>query len=190
MERNQKRTNQISQLSLFDEISQPVNAEEIAQIENEITVAAHQRKKVGRKPITQDLPCVHQIHDLPAAEKVCSCKCDLNKIDEKITEQLDFIPARAQVIQHVHYKYACKSCEENILQKMAVDIARNTLSHWMIKISELFLPLYKLLQHTFTLYDIAYADETPGQVLKEVDRPAEAKSYMWCFIVVVHQNCL
>ena len=65
---------------------------------------------------------------------------------------------------------------------MGVDIARNTLSHWMIKISELLLPLYKLMQHTLTTYDIAYADETPVQVLKEPDRAAEAKSYMWCFI--------
>jgi transposase len=72
--------------------------------------------------------------------------------------------------------------QESILQRMGVDIARNTLSHWMIKISELLLPLYKLMQHTLTTYDIAYADETPVQVLKEPDRAAEAKSYMWCFI--------
>ena len=31
-------------------------------------------------------------------------------------------------------------------------------------------------------YDIAYADETPLQVLKEKDRLATQKSYMWLFI--------
>lgn len=210
------------QWSLFDEVIMPDNTEEIIQVESEITVPAHQRKKPGRKPITSDLPRVQQIHDLPALEKVCSCGCDLTKIGEETTEQLDFIPAKVQVIQHVHYKYACKACEETIktakglkhpipksiaspgllshiavskfcdhlplyrqetiLQRMGIDIARNTLSHWMIKIGELFLPLYKLMQHNFTLYDIAYADETPVQVLKEPDRPAEAKSYMWCFV--------
>ncbi len=30
------------------------------------------------------------------------------------TEQLDFIPAKAQVIRHVRYKYACKACETTI----------------------------------------------------------------------------
>jgi transposase len=71
---------------------------------------------------------------------------------------------------------------EGILQRMGVDIARNTLSHWMIKISELLLPIYKLLQHNIITYDISFADETPVQVLKEPDRPPESKSYMWVFI--------
>lgn len=211
-----------NQISLFDEISIPDNTEEVVHADNEITITAHQRKKTGRKPIPKDLPRVQKIYDLAESEKTCPCGCVLIKIGDEITEQLDFIPARVQVIQHVRYKYACKSCEEtiktaqcpkhpipksiasagllahiavskfcdhlplyrqeDILQRMGVDIARNTLSHWMIKVSELLLPLYKLLQHTLTIYDIAYADETPLQVLKEPDRPAEAKSYMWCFI--------
>lgn len=211
-----------NQLSLFDEISIPDNAEEVAHADSEITIATHQRKKPGRKPIPKDLPRVQQVHDLSEDEKICHCGCALIKIGDETTEQLDFIPAKVQVIQHVRYKYACKACEEtiktakgpnhpipksiaspgllahvavskfcdhlplyrqeSILQRMGVDIARNTLSHWMIKSSELLLPLYKLMQHTLTTYDIAYADETPIQVLKEPDKPAESKSYMWCFI--------
>lgn len=211
-----------NQPSLFDEITLPDNVEELIKAETEITVASHQRKKPGRKPIASDLPRIQQVYDIPESEKTCDCGCHLTKIGEEITEQLDFIPAKAQVIQHVRYKYACKTCEETIktakgpkqpipksiaspgllahiavskfcdhlplyrmegiLQRMGVDIARNTLSHWMIKISELFLPLYKLLQYNIITYDIAYADETPVQVLKEPDRPAESKSYMWVFI--------
>lgn len=211
-----------NQASLFDEVTQPDNAEEIVQAEEEITVAAYQRKKAGRKPITPDLPRVQQIHDIPESAKTCICGCTLTKMGEEITEQLDFIPAKAQVIQHVHYKYACKGCEETIktakgpkqpipksiaspgllahiavskfcdhlplyrmegiLQRMGVEIARNTLSHWMIKISELLLPIYKLLQYNIMTYDVAFADETPVQVLKEPDRPPESKSYMWVFI--------
>ena len=211
-----------NQPSLFDEGTQPDNTEEIIEAESEITVAAYQRKKPGRKPISEDLPRVQQIHDLPESEKTCSCGCTLNKIGEETTEQLDFIPAKAQVIQHVRYKYACKRCEEtiktakgpkhpipksiaspgllahiavskfcdglplyrmeSILQRMGVDIARNTLSHWMIKVSELLLPLYKLQQYNIINYDVTYADETPVQVLKEPDRPPESKSYMWVFI--------
>jgi transposase len=211
-----------NQQSLFDEVTQPDNTEEITQAEKEITVGPYQRKKAGRKPITPDLPRVQEIHDIPESEKICACGCTLTKIDEEITEQLDFIPARAQVIQHVHCKYACKACEETIktakgpkhpiprsiaspgllahiavskycdhlplyrmegiLQRMGVDIARNTLSHWMIKVSELLLPIYKLLHYNIVTYDIGYADETPVQVLKEPNRAAESKSYMWVFI--------
>jgi transposase len=211
-----------NQPSLFDEIAQPNNTEEIIEAEQEITVAAHQRKKAGRKPITEELPRVKQIYDLPESEKTCECGCALTQISEEVTEQLDIVPAKVQVIQHVRYKYACKACEgtiktaqgpkhpipksiaspgllahiavskfcdhlplyrmESVLKRMGVDIARNTLSHWMIKISELLLPIYKLLQYQILTYDIAFADETPVQVLKEPDRPPESKSYMWCFI--------
>ena len=33
------------------------------------------------------------------------------KIGEDISEQLDIIPARIQVLQHVRFKYACRACE-------------------------------------------------------------------------------
>ncbi len=212
----------INQPSLFDEVIEPENKDEIIKADEEITVASHKRKKSGRGPISADLPRVQKIYDMPESEKNCACGCTLTKIGEETTEQLDFIPAKVQVIQHVRYKYACKACEEtiktakgpkhpipksiaspgllahvitskfcdhlplyrleNIFQRMSVDIARNTLSHWVIKVSELLLPLHKLLQHAIITYDIAYSDETIVQVLKEIDRPPEAKSYMWCFI--------
>ena len=72
--------------------------------------------------------------------------------------------------------------QENIFQRMGVDIARNTLAHWVIKSANVLLPVYKLLQHNITDFDVAYSDETRVQVLKEPDRPAENQSYMWCFI--------
>lgn len=52
----------------------------------------------------------------------------------------------------------------------------------MIKSSQLLEPLYKLGQHIITTGDIAYADETRLQVLKEKERPPEAHSFMWTFI--------
>ncbi len=33
---------------------------------------------------------------------------------EPKSEQLDYIPAKLQVIEHVRYKYACKGCEETV----------------------------------------------------------------------------
>lgn len=226
-----------NQLSIFDEIKAPENKHEIEKTEAVIRVAGHtRRRKTGKKPLPQDLPRIQHVHDLPEAEKTCDCGCALTHIGEVVTEQLDIIPAKVQVIQHVRRKYACKACEETIktakapkqpipksiaspgllahvavskfcdhlplyrqekiLQRMKVDIARNTLSHWMIKVGDLFRPLYKYLIYHMTQYDIAYADETRVQVLKEDGRPAEAQSFMWCFIggppdkrgVVYHYN--
>jgi len=96
------------QLRLFDEIEQ---AQTHKPDKDEISVGAHKRKKRGRKPLPEDLPRVEVVHDLPEEEKTCACGCKLSKIDEEVSEKLDYIPAKLQVIHHVRYKYACKGCE-------------------------------------------------------------------------------
>ena len=37
-----------------------------------------------------------------------------HKIGEEVSEQLNIIPARVQVIQHVRPKYACRICENSV----------------------------------------------------------------------------
>lgn len=71
--------------------------------------------------------------------------------------------------------------QENILKRCGIDISRATLCHWVSKMGELFTPLVRLLQDNINSYDIAYADETRCQVLKEPGRKATQKSYMWLF---------
>lgn len=211
-----------TQLSLLDEAVPPNNIDEIIEADETISIPAHQRKKPGRKPLPKDLPRVQKYYDLDESEKICDCGCVLSKIGEEKSEQLDIIPAKIQVIEHIKLKYACKACEGNVkaakapkqpisksiaspgllahiivskykdhlplyrqesmLNRLGIDIPRNTLAHWMIKSSQLLEPLYKLGQHVITTGDIAYADETRLQVLKEKDRTAEAQSFMWTFI--------
>ena len=69
--------------------------------------------------------------------------------------------------------------QESIFQRLEIDIARQTLSNWVLKAAELLNPLYKLLQENICSYDVAFADETTLQVLKEKDRKSQTKSYMW-----------
>jgi len=94
-------------LPLFD-MPEPA---EIEGEEEEVHVPAHERKKRGRKPLPEELPRVEKIHDIDEADKVCGCGCQLSRIGEEVSEQLDVIPARVQVIRHIRPKYACKSCE-------------------------------------------------------------------------------
>lgn len=42
---------------------------------------------------------------------MCSCGCELKRIGEEISEQLDIVPAKIQVIRHIRPKYACPVCE-------------------------------------------------------------------------------
>jgi len=94
------------QLYLFDEPDLP----EPEKVDN-ITVPAHIRKKTGRKPLPKDLPRIDLVHDLDESEKICACGCELSRIGEDVTEKLDIIPAKIQVIRHIRLKYACKNCE-------------------------------------------------------------------------------
>jgi transposase len=96
------------QLLLFNEVE---TAEAAVVLPNEITIAQHTRRKRGRKPLPKDLPRVEVIHDLTDAEKVCGCGSHMSRIGEDVCEKLDIIPAKVQVIRHIRYKYACKSCE-------------------------------------------------------------------------------
>lgn len=106
---------------LFPEWQEEEKTEEAPR--EEVKVEAHTRTRTGRKPIPDDLPRIRIEHDLPDEEKVCACGAELSRIGEEVSEQLDIIPARYQVIQHVRYKYACKCCQGVESDEGAVKIA-------------------------------------------------------------------
>ena len=103
------------QIGLFDEAEFDGDLESVADAsisvetdDDEITVAAHARKKRGRKPLPDHLPRVDVVHELAEDER----RCDhdgrlLGEIGEVISEQLDIIPANIQVLRHIRKKYAC-----------------------------------------------------------------------------------
>lgn len=95
------------QMPLFDSKApvEPIDKDE------ELVIPAHTRKKRGRKPLSEDLPRVEVVHDLPEEEKHCACGADLSRIGQEICEKLDYVPAKMQVIRHIRPKYACKRCE-------------------------------------------------------------------------------
>lgn len=95
-----------NQIPLFDEAEVIV-----CEPRAEVVVDQHNRRKPGRKPLPPELPRVEVVHDLSEAEKVCECGASLSRIGEEVCEKLDIIPASIQVIRHIRYKYACKSCE-------------------------------------------------------------------------------
>ncbi len=95
-------------LPLFD---MPEPEELDKEPEEEIQVPGHTRKKRGRKPLPDSLPRVEKVHDINDEDKVCSCGCELKRIGEETSEQLDIVPAKIRVIRHIRPKYACPACE-------------------------------------------------------------------------------
>ena len=82
--------------------------------EETITVPTHQRRRSHRKPLPDHLPRIDVEDDLSDQEKVCRCGCQLSRIGKELSEQLDIIPAKIQVIRHIRHKYACKDCEQTV----------------------------------------------------------------------------
>jgi len=71
---------------------------------------------------------------------------------------------------------------EQDFQRQGVFINRQNMANWSIKASEDWLiPVYnKLCQYLLTRY-ILHADETTLQVLHEIGKTAQQKSYMWLY---------
>ena len=97
------------QLLLFDEAEKIVR-EEKPEPES-VVVPQHSRQKPKRRPLPEELPRVEVIHDIAEEEKVCQCGATLSRIGEEVSEKLDIVPAKIQVIRHIRYKYACKCCQ-------------------------------------------------------------------------------
>ncbi|MBU1248345.1 MAG: IS66 family transposase [Proteobacteria bacterium] len=101
------------QYSLFDEAEWAAMREETGEAAEEprTEVVPHARRKAGSKPIPEAYPRVEVVHDIPEQDKICGCGAALTRIGEEVSEKLDIVPAKIQVIRHVRPKYACRTCE-------------------------------------------------------------------------------
>ena len=106
--KSEKTLSDDKQLSLFETSEEHFP---IAEEDNEIEIQSHKRRKRGRKPIPENLPRIEVIHDIDEAEKQCECGCQKKCIGQEVSEQLDIVPAKIQVIRNIRLKYVCKNCE-------------------------------------------------------------------------------
>jgi transposase len=200
------------QLLLFNEAEAGTAEESIAPPET-IAVPAHERRRGCRKPLPDNLPRVEVVHDLTEEQKQCACGAQKSRIGEEVSEQLDIIPPKIQVIRNVRPKYVCKTCEgveadepavsiapmpeqmipksiaspgrlawsltgkfvdglpfyriEKILERYGVEISRQTLCCWAVKVAEQCKPLVMLMEKAILHGFQINADETTLQVLQE-----------------------
>lgn len=146
----------VLQGSLFNEAELEVSeAEELAEEaetnSDAVTPGHAPKKKTGaRKPLPDFLPRKQVIHDISDAEKQCQCGCELRKIGEVKSEQLEIIPAQLFVIEHIQNKYACNQCDKTIktASKPKQPIHKGMpgpglLAHVLSEKFEFHLPLYR-----------------------------------------------
>ena len=123
---------------------------EEAGTEETVTIPAHTRKKSGRRKLPESLPRLDVIHELPEAMRLCPHDGKvLNEINTVVSEQLDIVPAKIQVIRHIRKQYACE-CGQHIqtaplpAQPIPKSLASpGLLAHITVSKYQDALPLYR-----------------------------------------------
>lgn len=84
-----------------------------AQTNEPETTGANKRTKRGRRSLPSHLPRVEINHTLDGEACQCEhCQHRLIPLGQKITEQLDIVPAQVRVIRHSRQTYQCPHCDD------------------------------------------------------------------------------
>ena len=145
------------QMSLFDEIEN--NADSNAAEPSLIEVEKHLRKRkyAGQKAeLIKDLPHKKVLHIIDESEMVCEkCGSALVRVGEEfVRTEVQFIPARLEVIDHYRETYECRACRKKgtpYMEKAPVpyppvmhSLASASTLAWLIHQKfELGIPLYR-----------------------------------------------
>lgn len=102
--------------------------------------------------------------------------------------------ATAGLLAHILVAKFCDGLpfyrQEGQFIRLGIDITRQSMSNWAMKACEACKGLMDLLHEDIRGGPVIHADETTVQVLREPDRAATQKSYMWVFrgeSVVIYQ---
>jgi transposase len=132
-----------------------------------VTVGAHSRRTRGKRQLdTSNLPRYTLIHDLSEDKKACEC-CGgmLHFIGKEVSEQLEIIPARYCVIEHVRMKYGCRPCESIIMApKPEAPLPKaiagaSLLTDIILSKYQYHLPLYRQSK-IMSSYNVTISDKT------------------------------
>jgi len=118
------------QQNLFDELD-VADSDSEPHIDNDTLEITYTRKrKPTRKALPKDLERIDTIVDVADADKVCACGCTKVRMGEKISEQLDIVPAKVQVLRTLRPQYVCKSCDSDVIS--IADLPKRVLPKSML----------------------------------------------------------
>ncbi len=110
------------------------------------STAAH-RKSPGRRPLPEHLPRREIVH---TPDCTCpACGGTMRKVGEDVSELLDYIPGRFEVIRHIRPTYSCRRCDRMVQKPMpSLPVERGRpspglLAHILVSKYCDHLPLYR-----------------------------------------------
>ena len=145
----------IDQLELGLEDVQQVEAAETAEAEAKdatTKTARTAKRRTHRGALPAHLPRFEVVVDIESKACPC-CSGDLHRIGDDVSERLDIIPAQIRVLVTRRPKYACRSCEEGVVQAPAPSRliegglpTEATVAHVIVGKYADHLPLYRQAQ--------------------------------------------
>ena len=102
----------------LEDIEQAVAASEAADDKRnkEATVARAEKRRANRGGLPAHLPRVH----VTPEDRTCPCcRSPMHAIGADVSERLDVVPAQFRVLVTRRPKYACRACEEAVVQAPA-----------------------------------------------------------------------
>ena len=145
----------VDQLLLGLEEAEQIEAESFAREDTADPAkreARARKRRANRGSLPAHLPRIEQVVDIP--DKACPC-CSglLHVMGEDVAERLDIVPAQFRVIVTRRPKYACRSCEEIVVQAPAPARlieggipTEATVAHVLVSKYADHLPLYRQSQ--------------------------------------------
>ena len=128
------------QIDLFDEAEQE-SKKKVSEPELQ-TIKEHRRKKsVGqREKLIEDLPHEEKLYTLKPEERSCKrCGTELVSMGkELIRTEVEFIPAKLRIIDHVRETFECRSCrKENHFSIEKPNMPNPVLAHSLASASSI-----------------------------------------------------
>src|SRR3974390_2670183 len=104
----------------LEEVEQVAASDEAKQDESALDSRAARggKRRTNRGALPAHLPRIEVVVDID--DKTCPCcKGELHRIGEDKSERLDIVPAQFRVLVTRRPKYACRSCEDGVIQAPA-----------------------------------------------------------------------
>src|SRR6516165_11381993 len=104
----------------LEEVEQVAASDEAKQDESALDNRAARggKRRTNRGALPAHLPRIEVVVDID--DKTCPCcKGELHRIGEDKSERLDLVPAQFRVLVTRRPKYACRSCEDGVMQAPA-----------------------------------------------------------------------
>jgi transposase len=107
-------SSEAAQGRLFDEaealaVEDGDDALELPPLADSDKSAPKDKKPRGKRAaLSPELPRVDIVHELPEDQRLCACcGAPMVEIGQEVSEQLDIVPMRFQVLRHIRRRYAC-----------------------------------------------------------------------------------